>query len=257
MWLTAILFGVASFTGVQGVAAQPPSPIFEAASIRPEDPKNPQGSYWRTTPAGDIYVHSVPMIGLIASAYGVADYQVLGAPGWVTSEYFDLSARSGDDPSVQPDVATAKQRLEGRLQALLAERCQLVVRRSTQKQPAWILTVDHGGSKLRPAMSDPDPTVYHIDSIHSGAITVARLSGILSTFLNGVVVDKTNMPGDYQLDLRWSRSSVPVNASTATPGTDLPELPGALRQQLGLVLTRQEAPIEVLIVERIQKPSAN
>ncbi len=230
---------------------------FEVASIRPTDPKNHQGSYWRITPAGDIYVHSVPLLALIVTAYGLQDFQVIEYPGWVSSDSFDLEAKSGEASAAKADQVAFNAGVQARLRTLLAERCQLVVRRATKSQLAWVLTVDRRGSKMQMAESDPSPTIFHPSSFTAGAMTMPELSTALSRIMQAVVVDQTRLNGAYKIDLRWSRPSETLAMPKATPGPDVPEMPGALRGQLGLSLSRRDAMVDVLIVEGIQKPSAN
>ncbi len=230
---------------------------FEVASIRPTDPKNHQGSYWRTTPAGDIYVHSVPLLALIVSAYGLQDFQVLGYPNWVRSDSFDVEAKSGEEPAAKADQGGFNARVQTRLRTLLAERCQLVVRRSAKSQLAWVLTVDRRGLKMPSAERDPEPTNFHPSSFTAGAMTMPELSTALSRIMQSVVVDQTGLSGAYKIDLKWSRPSEALAKAAAAPGPDVPDMPGALREQLGLSLTRRDAMVDVLIVEGIQKPSSN
>jgi uncharacterized protein (TIGR03435 family) len=257
---SAVLSGAAPFLWVQdghSSDSQTSALRFEVASIKPADPETHQGSYWRTTPAGDIYVHSVPMLALIMSAYGLQDFQVLGYPAWVGSESFDVEAKSGEDSTAKREQAALKARLQARLRSLLAERCQLVARTNTKSQLAWVLTVDPGGLRMHPAGPDPGPTIFHPFAVTAGAMTMAEFSAALSNIIHGVVADQTGLVGTYKVDLRWSSSPETLEMRKATPGPDVPEIPGALREQLGLRLTKRNAIVDVLIVEGIQRPSAN
>jgi uncharacterized protein (TIGR03435 family) len=191
------------------------------------------------------------------SAYGIQDFQVLGYPGWVRSDSFDVEAKSGEESAAKPEQADFNARLQARLRSLLAERCQLVARRSTKSQLAWVLTVDRGGSKMHPAEPHPAPTIFHPFAFTADAMTMTELSAALSRIIQRVVVDQTELRGAYKVDLRWSRSSETLEVPTATPGPDVPEIPGALREQLGIRLARRDAMVDVLIVEGIQRPSAN
>jgi uncharacterized protein (TIGR03435 family) len=257
---SAVLSGAAPFLWVQdghSGDSQTSAFRFEVASIKPADPQTHQGSYWRTTPAGDIDVHSVPMLALIMSAYGLQDFQVLGYPAWVGSEPFDVEAKSGEDSTAKREPAALKAGLQARLRSLLAERCQLVARTDTKSQLAWVLTVDSGGLKMHPAGPDPAPAIFYPFAVTAGAMTMTEFSAALSNVIHGVVVDQTGLGGAYKVDLRWSPSPETLEMRTATPGPDVPEIHGALREQLGLRLTRRNAIVDVLIVEGIQRPSAN
>jgi uncharacterized protein (TIGR03435 family) len=230
---------------------------FEVASIRPADPQIHQGSFWRTTPAGDIRVHSVPLLALIMSAYGLRDFQVVGYPGWVASDSFDVEAKSGEESTVNPENASRNARLQARLRSLLIERCQLTARPGTQTQMAWVLTVDRSGSKMYPAEPNPASAIFRPFALSAGAMTMTEFSAALSNIIHGVVVDQTELQGAYKIDLHWSRSTEPNETPGASASLDASQVPDALREQLGLVLTRRKAAVDILIVERIQRPSAN
>jgi uncharacterized protein (TIGR03435 family) len=256
--LSAVLSGATSFLWMQDAHisdSQTSALRFEVASIRPTDPNNHQGSYWRTTPAGDVYVHSDPMLALIMSAYG-RTFRCSAIP-WVRSDSFDVEAKSGEESTAKTDRANLNARLQARLRSLLAERCQLVARRSTKSQLAWVLAPDRSGSKMHPAEPDPAPTVFHPWALTAGAMTMTELSAALSEIIHGPVVDQTGLHGAYKVDLRWAPSPETLEMRKATLGPDVPEMSGALREQLGLRLTRQDAMVDVLIVEGIQRPSAN
>ncbi len=113
------------------------TPQFEVISIRPTPAGEHESSSWRTSPSGDITVHSDPLIAFIMGAYGVDDYQVSGYPAWVVQDDWDIAAKVGADKG-----GSRPKELQMRLQALLAERCKLVVR--------------HGVKKVRPQMVVPD-----------------------------------------------------------------------------------------------------
>jgi uncharacterized protein (TIGR03435 family) len=79
----------------------------------------------------------------------------------------------------------------------------------------------------------------------------------LSTIVRAPVTDQTGLTGAYRIDLRYSESPEMAGSTMAPQPSDLPNLFRALIEQLGLVLVKQKAPIEVLVVKEIQRPSAN
>jgi uncharacterized protein (TIGR03435 family) len=243
-----MLYRVAVFLAVAcAIPAQ--TPRFAVASIRPADRKSGQGSFWHTTPAGDIRVHDVPMLALITSAYGVQDFQVTGYPDWVTSEYFDVEAKSGEET---PLTAAA---MQARLQALLAERCGLVVERASREQTGLALTVEGRGHKMRAAEAAPGKTNRNPFGLHAEGITMAQLARTLTIVVKAPVGDETRLAGAYAFDLRYSESPEMAGGTTAPP--DGPDVFRALKEQLGLALVRRKVSVEVVVVKRVERPSAN
>jgi len=243
---TAVLLLFASLAGAQE------RPRFAVASIRPADRKSGPPSFWHVSPAGDIRVHDVPMIALIVSAYGVQDFQLTGYPDWVASEYFDVEAKSGE----KTPLTAASMQL--RLQALLAERCGLVVERATKEQTALALAVasDRHGHKMRTAEVAPEKTVRRPFGLHAEGVTMAELAHTLSIIVKVPVADQTGLTGAYAFDLRYS-DSPEMAARTTEPRADGPDVFRAVREQLGLVLTRRRVEVEVIVVKHVERPTAN
>jgi uncharacterized protein (TIGR03435 family) len=193
---------------------------------------------------------------LILSAYGLKEFQVVGYPDWVASDRFDIEAKSGEAAPAQSQTAASYAKLQARLQALLAERCKLFVRPATRSQVGWALTVDRRGPKMTAAEPGPKWVQYPF-AFKADGITMAAFSAVLSNVVRGVVVDQTRLPGAYKVDFKWPRPTQTPETPSAFHGPDVHGIAVALREQLGLVLTREKVPVRILIVERIRKPSAN
>ncbi|MCU1337323.1 MAG: peptidase BlaR1 [Bryobacterales bacterium] len=231
---------------------------FAVASIRPADPTSPEGSFWRTTPAGDIRVHAVPLLALIMTAYGVQEFQVVGYPTWVGSDRFDVEAKSGEPPPAKPLLPQSNPTLSASLRSLLADRCNLVVQRTTKTQDALVLKVAPHGTKMRVVEPDPGKYIRRPFSLHAEGMTMPELARNLSIIVRAPVTDQTGLTGAYGIDFRYSESPEMMAGRTMAPQpSDLPDVFRALIEQLGLVLVKQKAPIEVLVVKEIQRPSAN
>ena len=115
-------------------------PTFEVASVKPGRPGDARGSTFQFTPGGGLKVTNGTLKGIIEMAYDVRDFQVSGGPGWLSSQPWDISARSASDEGMNE--------IRRRLQALLAQRFQLKIHRETRELPAYALTVGRGGPKL-------------------------------------------------------------------------------------------------------------
>jgi uncharacterized protein (TIGR03435 family) len=130
--------------------APPSASTFDAASVKPSKPGDSHGSTFQFTPGGGLNITNGTLRDIIETAYSVRDFQILGGPGWLNSERYDVSARSAPDsaqtgPGNSPN-GVADTRL--RLQTLLAQRFQLKIHRETRDVPIYALLVGKSGSKL-------------------------------------------------------------------------------------------------------------
>ena len=140
------------------------------------------------------------------------------------------------------------------LQALLAERFQLKVHRETKEMPVFALVAGKNGPKL----SDPDPskpgmrTTGNATGLHITAwqSTMQQLADQLSNTAGRPVLDKTGLAGAYAYKLDF-------NPDVAAPDSGIPTMSTAVQDQLGLRLEPQKAPIEILVIDSAEKPSAN
>jgi len=146
------------------------------------------------------------------------------------------------------------------MQTLLADRFKLVVHWEKKEVPIFALVIGKGGFKLQP--SDPakdspvppqsigcppeDPGCHNIVA-GSGPISV--LASLLSLSAGRPVIDQTGLLGNYNLDLKW--------AGDTTTDSPLPSLPAALREKFGLELKPQVGPVNTLVIDHVEKPSAN
>jgi uncharacterized protein (TIGR03435 family) len=83
--------------------------------------------------------------------------------------------------------------------------------------------------------------------------SLAEFTKILSMQLGKKVVDKTGLTGQYDFNLHWSRAAADTDASDNTAG---PSLFTAIQEQLGLKLVPQQGPVDVLVVDHVEKPEA-
>ncbi|MGC2637585.1 MAG: TIGR03435 family protein [Acidobacteriaceae bacterium] len=265
-------------------------PSFEVAAIRPDD----SGPYHTALDASnDSYkIENLTLSDLIMTAFGARSRaQVVGGPDKRMGERFDINARISQD-----DVARLKkmprqdsERMEQlMLQALLADRFQLKVHNESRELPVFALIVVKGGPKFH--ASDPPPaemvqpdqaaqdsgkpnphgegTWMRSDSKHAELkayrSTMESLASILSNQSETggrFVIDKTGLAGVYDYSLQWVPEYLAANAkalnSSADAGPAGPTLFTALEDQLGLKLESQKAPVEIVVVDHVEEPSAN
>jgi uncharacterized protein (TIGR03435 family) len=243
-----------------------PKPSFEVVSIKPSRPDD-QDRNWDSQ--GDIVsIENYTLRRLIRTAYGLkSDSQVLGGPDWIASRGFDIQAKFGDAEMAKMQKMSNRERYrEARLalQTLLADRFQLGVRPETRSIPVYALVVAKTGAKL--ALSAPQvdedgkPKADQNHSLHGGSghltAKAIAMTGFADWFTNlpecdRVVVDRTGLAGEYDFKLDWTEDS----GQGVAPDAPLPGLFTALREQLGLELKPDKAPIDVVIVESASKPA--
>jgi uncharacterized protein (TIGR03435 family) len=242
---------------VASVAVCQPAPFFEVASIRLNKNAGEKGNM-EFAPGGERFAAiNVPLSLLIATAYNVTlpqfSWQNSALP--VLSERYDIQAKAE-----HPVSGAEMLRL---LQSLLEDRFKLLVRRETKELQSYVLVMDKGGPRLHvsdvPHVNDAAPlNPYHarggersvgylVFKDESMADFAFRLSTLV--VLDGrVVVDKTGLDGHYDFELKFAADS---------PSADGPSIFTAIREQLGLKLEPRKNPIEVLSVERAERPAEN
>jgi len=256
-----------------GLAQQPAPLTFEVASIKPANPDARGGSI-RLMPGGGLSMTNIPLQAMITFAYDVRDFQVSGAPGWAGTENFDVIARTErsapdgpEDPAKMTDEQrkTVRDQVAERLRALLADRFQLVVHRETKEQPIYALGVSKNGAKLKePKEAGPRQGMsMGRGRLEGFAAPLEMLGTTLSNALGRPVVDKTGLAGKYDFVLEWTpdvgagAAVGPDAEKVQAAGLTGPTIFTALQEQLGLRLESQKGPVQVIVIDRAEKPSEN
>jgi uncharacterized protein (TIGR03435 family) len=165
----------------------------------------------------------------------------MGGPPWLDSDKYDVSAR------IPP--GTPKDRVPAMLQTLLAQRFQLALHRETKDQRAYFLVVGKNGPRLKPAREEGGQNQIIPGGIMGHAMTMGVLAGSVARVVGYQVVDKTGLPGAFDLDLRFT----PENSKE--PG---PDLLTCIQEQLGLKLEPGRAPAEMLMIDHAERiPTGN
>ena len=259
------------FLAAVTIAAAPPQPISYVASVKLNNDANPR-SMSEYSPGGRFTANAVMIGSLIRAAYRIQGYQLVGAPDWIGAKRFDISAKSDDNP------APSQQSL---LQALLKDRFQLVVHNETREMPVLALVVARSDGRLGPQLTKssfdcaaymagahppPQPgkapncgTNIGLGVLHGKAIPLSTLATSLAPFAGRFTIDKTDLAGGYDVELKWTPDNIPANLP---PGFEPPDPLGpsiftALQDQLGLKLVTDKARVPVLVVDRLELPTAN
>jgi uncharacterized protein (TIGR03435 family) len=222
---------------------------FEVASVKPS--KDDPGSSGIKTGHGRLDAKNVTLKRCIIGAYGVGPNQVSGGPDWLESDRFEISAKA-DTPTNDDAVLMVM------LQDLLAERFKLVVHRETRTLRALVLEVARNGPKLEKAEAGEartntvsTNTGISIDSHNTDTDLFAQ---VLAREMDMPVVNHTELKGVFNFKLHWTPDKAKPADSGAIEGASIFT---AIQEQLGLRLRAEKAPVEVLVIDHVDKPSEN
>lgn len=185
---------------------------------------------------------------MLCLAYGVSDMRIRGGPKWFGTDPYDVVAKT-------PENVNGGANFQQMLQHLLEERFQLVVHKDVDEVPAYRLVLAKGGSRVQP--SGTSPQGGHIGGgpgrIDGNGQPISRLARRLEDLLRRPVVDGTDLKGLYDFDLRFE----PLDGYIGGQDIEQPALFAAIREQLGLELQKSKEKIEVIVIDRAEKPSGN
>jgi uncharacterized protein (TIGR03435 family) len=232
-------------------------PQFDVISVKPS---KDNGTRVQFTPDGMRGTAVTTQFLLFEGFGGINQNQVIGEPSWSTVDGFDIEAKVAavDLPTL------AKMTFEQRrtmFQQILADRFKLVAHHETRELPIYQLTIGKSGSRLKEsAPDDPVSTTPRRKGIMFGpgrgevTSTDGSLSMIiapLSRQLGRIIVDKTGLTGRYDFNLKWTPDGVEPSDQSG------PDIFTAIQEQLGLKLESAKGPVDVIVIDRIEKPSAN
>jgi uncharacterized protein (TIGR03435 family) len=259
-------------------APQEAPPTFEVASIK-RDAGGEPGWFARWYP--NLHVERMTLRNLVILAYRVHDFEVAGGPGWTRSDLYDIDTKSESRETPNQQFVALQRR---RLQTLLHDRFHLAIHRETKELPVYDLIVAKGGLKLQPTnciervtgdtriARGKTPEDYcggMGGSLASGRIegrgaSLEFLASFLSGMLSRTVVDKTGLSGNYAIHLTFTPQPPPAppddpsppgaGASVADAG---PDIFSAIQEQFGLKLEAAKGPVEVLVIDHVERPSEN
>jgi len=217
---------------------------------------------------------------MIVFAYGVrSEDQVSVGSGWVKSDRYDIEAKLSPEDAAEfqklgPEEM--KSRRAQMLRSLLEDRFRLRTHTVTKDVPIYELVVAKGGPKLKDAATDTDENLrkgpdgkplagimwFLSDHLTAQGYSVGSLASFLSQPFAGVghpVVDKTGLSGSYNFTLNWSpqmKAGPGGLAVATTPSEDAPSIFTAL-QELGLKLQPAMGPEKYVVIDHVERPSAN
>ena len=248
MWVIMMTFGVSMFAWPQSPqAAVKPShlPTFQVATIKPSRPGESmtiqiRGHRFATTDCS--------FFDILKYAYGLHASQIVDGPEWLKTERFDILA----DPETESRPTSDE--MKRMVRDLLADRFQFVFHRDKRDLPVYAIVVAKNGAKLTKSTRDPNgiPAVSYTPGwLNAGDATMPDFASFLQRYVTDrPVVDQTGIPGKYDLSLHWTPDE-------SEHGGVFPGLYTAIQEQLGLKLEAVKAPVEVFVVDHVERPSAD
>jgi uncharacterized protein (TIGR03435 family) len=233
---------------------------FEVAAIRPAVPGT-RGYGIQFTPGRRVLLKNVTLAFLVQSAWDVRDFQLSGATGWMNSERFDIEAKLDADV---PDTAERLPQVRTAIQKLLADRFNLVSHRETKEMPVYALTIAKEGSRMKSSAAETQSSIMKNGSkIEAQHASMADLARVLSNIVERPVLDRTAIATFSDFTLQWTPdlTEAPATKDAQNPAppslADGPSLFTAIREQLGLRLEPQKGPVNIVVIDRAEKPSEN
>ncbi|HTA42295.1 MAG TPA: TIGR03435 family protein [Bryobacteraceae bacterium] len=236
-----------------------PRPEFEVATIKPS---KSVGVSLQLSPGGLFETTGTSLSDLIKLAYDLHPRQIIGGPSWLETEKYDVTGKP-DKPG-KPDL----RHLKVLVQNLLADRFQLTLRHDKMDLPVYAITVAKSGPRLTTNDSDPNglPT-FSVGprELRFRNATMAEFASILQgvgRIFDRPLADQTGLgSARYDFILKWTPDAPPSQTGRAEPVVDNAEAPPGLftafQEQLGLKLESTKAPVEVLVIEHVERPSEN
>lgn len=201
---------------------------------------------------------NVPVKVMIKLMYHLNDRQVSGGPHWLDTDLYDVEAKADGPHNIDE--------LHVMFQNLLVDRFKLQFHKETRMLHAFELLVDKSGAKVTENKS-PEHFDIPIRPTGRGKIGASHCSmtyfaWILSQMLDQPVIDQTGLRQYYDFKLEWTPEPPPDlgargGADASLPPTNGPDLYTAIREELGLRLESHKGPVEVMIIDHIERPSEN
>jgi uncharacterized protein (TIGR03435 family) len=245
-----VLHALLALTTLRAAAAQAPQAptagafSFDAASIKVNN-SGERPTSMRTLPGGRIEGTNRTLKLLIQNAFELQDFQIVGGPEWIDSARFDVVATANRD-------VTAAER-SAMMRALLADRFKLATH--TERRDASIYALRLArldgrlGAGLKKATDDARDGFRESEgTLTTQRTSMARLVRELTSYAGRPVVDETGLAGEWALTLTWAPDAAAGDANLTSIFT-------AMREQLGLKLDPTRGPVEMLVIDRAEKPS--
>ena len=247
-------------------------------------------------PGGRFNAVNVALWDLIRQAYNLQRSQLVGGPDWLETARYDIVAKAESEiPRGGPGAPIGP--LNFMMQDLLEDRFKLKAHRETREMPIYALVLARSDQKLgqglRPSTADCEafrgrgrggaagpgagpagppramftpgerPTCGMMvgpGQVAAGGIPISQLTVMLSQYTQRIVVDRTGLKGNFDIDLTFTPDRMPQGP--LPPGVQLPPIDPngpsiftAIQEQLGLKLDSERGPVEVLVIDHVERPT--
>jgi uncharacterized protein (TIGR03435 family) len=219
-------------------------PSFEVASVK-VTPADSLG-YTSISPFGSarFTATNVTLELLIEMAFGVEASKISGEPGWLGSDHYDVSAKA------EGEQGLAYEQWKPRLQQLLAQRFKLAIHHEMKDSQGYALVVAKGGPKLQKSAGPAAQGYILPGGLRASNASLDSLASMLASPTGRPVVNKTKIKGTYDIQLNY--------APEGAADSPLPSIFTALQEQLGLKLEALKAPVEMLVIDHVERvPTEN
>lgn len=237
------------------------APKFDVASVKLNHGGGDGRSHiYSLSTSGSFRTANVSLKGLLQFAFDLPETQILNVTGPAASQTFDIDAKVDDTTEEQMHKLTSDEgKLRKRLmvQALLGERFKLVSHSETRELPIYALMVAKGGAKLEESKSDGRKVSGSYGKLVLEGLTTDGIARELAKVVGRVVVDKTGISGRFDVTLLWTPDQGPAKVNGEPIPDPPPSIFTAVQEQLGLKLESQKGPVQVLVVDHVELPTAN
>ena len=238
------------------------TPAFEVATIKPSDPARPGQII--TLRGAEIITTNTTLHDLINLAYWLHPKQLTGGPAWTVSDKYDLAGKP--DAPGQPNVDQMKMMI----QKLLGDRFQLKFHFEKRELPVYTITIAKTGAKLTRSQDDPNGLAgWNVGRSASGTTftfrnaPLSQITAVLQNSLDKPVVDQSGLSEKYDFTVTFTPdpAQAALLGGPPRPVADnpdaAPDLFAAFQQQLGLKLESTKAPVDVMVIDKVERPSEN
>jgi uncharacterized protein (TIGR03435 family) len=238
-------------------------PTYDVVSIKPN--KSGSGNVDISVDDGNFEAVNVSLKTMLLSAYGLKDAQLVNLPKWGESARFDIKAKVIDPDKKIMDALTGPQ-FRSMQRPILTERFQLKFHREKKVLPVYELVVAKDGPKFKQTTDAemtgnspingvrPGGISVHNQNLTATGIPISSIADSLSGQVQRIVIDKTGLAGNYNLQLIWSRDDAKAPATDVAPP---PDIFTALTEQLGLKLQAAKAEVETFVVDQVVMPDVD
>ncbi|HXE07911.1 MAG TPA: TIGR03435 family protein [Acidobacteriaceae bacterium] len=249
------------------VSAAATVPALDVISVRPNKLGASGGMSWGPTPDG-VMGKNLTVHQMLVEAYHANDNQLIDEPDWAKSEHFDFTGKvTGPDAALVGKLTPDQKRVY--FEQVLKERFGLVAHHDTRELPEYALTPAKGGVKLEDGKANPDasssmkraPGSYSwgsdgkVRKIEWSAARIDPLIPLLSNEAGRTVVNQTGLTGKYSFTLKFRPAMAEAEADDGAVST--PDLFTAIQEQLGLKLEPTKGPVDVVVIDHLERPGEN